>query len=294
MATQAGIGVLIGLGIGSGVTAFIMQRIIRRQDNALQQSLNRLNRLQEDHAQDLNSALAKMETDYEQQLATKIERYQDTHEEQLSELEAEYEARIAALIGVDIQVSNEEPETPTSAIENIPIKATPLPQPSTSIAFTTIPDPWSETVNQPVAPKVATVQTSEVAPEPETAPATPPPTATTTTISSTPSRINSPLAVELTETANELGKAAAMNRKNALRAVPQLGKLTKNNNADIRLAAVSALQESGSIKAIPFLRQALRDTDSRVVATASAALSRFKGAKKPTSKVKATKKKRRR
>ena len=74
MATQAGIGVLIGLGIGSGITAFLMKRIIRRQDNALQQSLNRLNRIQEDHSQDLTTALAKLETDYEQQLAATIER----------------------------------------------------------------------------------------------------------------------------------------------------------------------------------------------------------------------------
>ncbi|MEM9486926.1 MAG: hypothetical protein AAGA83_24910, partial [Cyanobacteria bacterium P01_F01_bin.116] len=90
MATQAGIGVLIGLGIGSGVTAFLMQRIIRRQDNALQQSITRLNRSQEDHTQELNAALEKMEADYEEQLALKIERYQDNYEEQLTELEAEY------------------------------------------------------------------------------------------------------------------------------------------------------------------------------------------------------------
>ena len=87
MATQAGIGVLIGLGIGSGVTAFLMRRIIHRQDNALQQSITRIDRIQEEHAHELNAALEKMAVDYEQQLAAKIERYQDTHEVQLGELE---------------------------------------------------------------------------------------------------------------------------------------------------------------------------------------------------------------
>ncbi|MEO1181417.1 MAG: HEAT repeat domain-containing protein, partial [Cyanobacteria bacterium J06636_28] len=98
--------------------------------------------------------------------------------------------------------------------------------------------------------------------------------------------------VERAQTAAALGQAAAINRKDAVRAVPQLGKLIKDNDADVRLAAVTALQESGSIKAIPFLRQALRDTDNRIVAAASAALSRFKGSKKAAPK--AAKKKRRR
>ncbi|MEO1179490.1 MAG: hypothetical protein AAFX51_01290, partial [Cyanobacteria bacterium J06636_28] len=159
MATQAGIGVLIGLGIGSGVTAFLMKRIIRRQDNALQQSLNRLNRIQDDHAQDLNAALAKAEADYEQRLAAKIERYQDTHEEQLTELEAEYEARIAALLGISPLASDEELSTETSVETPIePASPSPdsLAEASTaardvtsppidsSVFMPAIPDPWTE------------------------------------------------------------------------------------------------------------------------------------------------------
>ncbi|EKU97361.1 hypothetical protein Lepto7375DRAFT_6543 [Leptolyngbya sp. PCC 7375] len=282
MATQAGIGVLIGLGIGSGVTAFLMQRIIRRQDNALQQSINRLNRIQEDHAQDLNAALEKMAADYEQQLAAKIERYQDTHEEQLTELDAEYEARIAALTSIGFQEeTNAVPETMADAVNEVsapPIEAT---QPIPEQTFTPIPDPWAEsnnppgTISEPVAP-------------PETVATTP---VETTTARGQPNASHDP---QLTQTVAELGKTAALNRKEAIRAVPQLGKLTKDADADVRLAAITALQQSGSIKAIPFLRQALRDTDSRVVAAASAALNRFKGSKKPAPKAKKTNKTKRR
>lgn len=283
MATQAGIGVLIGLGIGSGVTAFLMQRIIRRQDNALQQSLNRLNRIQEDHAHELNAALEKMTADHEQQLAAKIERYQDTHEQQLRELEAEYEARIA----VFTSVNNIQENTDTIAVtppEHQP--AEPTPERSKPVnPFTPIPDPWMDAGSEPTAPQRHHVEVAPAA-SPSPVPPTPEPA---TSVS-----VKSVAQSELMQKATELGQAAAINRKDALRAVPQLGKLLKDNDAEVRLAAVTALQESSSIKAIPFLRQALRDTDSRIVAAASAALSRFKGSKKPAPKVKPSKKKHRR
>ncbi|MGD1857750.1 MAG: HEAT repeat domain-containing protein [Leptolyngbyaceae cyanobacterium] len=288
MATQAGIGVLVGLGIGSGITAFLMQRIIRRQDNALQQSLTRLNHLQEDHAQDLNAALAKAEGDYEQQLASTIERYQDAHEQQLTELEAEYEARIAALLGI----SGEESGAVDVTLE--PVVGSPaadaaekdefatqlnIPQPGTDQPFAAaIPDPWIETGQSSDVPAAGPAAVAE--PEP-----TPKPTATP------PRRTANSRDTELA-TVSELGKVAAINRKEAVRAIPQLGRLIKDSDPDVRLAAVTALQDSGSIKSIPFLRQALRDSDSRIVAVASAALSRFKGAKKPAvKKAKTTKKK---
>ena len=292
MATQAGIGVLIGLGIGSGITAFLMQRVIRRQDNALQQSLSRLNRLQEDHAQDLNTSLAKMEADYEQQLATKIERYQDTHEEQLTELEAEYEARLAALTSITNQDSDSAPviSTPTEDISSTETaSADAVSVDVTGSTFKPIPDPWTDISTSAMdSPAPVTVAATKATP---TAPAT----KSTAPSVTGPASITTGGDLELTQTATDLGRAAATNRKEAIRAIPQLGKLTKDNNADVRLAAVAALQESGSIKAIPFLRQALKDPDNRIVATASAALSRFKGAKKPAQKVKkSTKKKLRR
>lgn len=302
MALSAGVGVLIGLGLGSGVTALLMQRIIRRQDNALQQSLNRLNHIQSDHAQALNAALAKVETDYEQQLAAKIERYQDTHQEHLSELQAEYEARIAVLTNVPLQeidqdaslplpTNNLDPEadsaagivTDTEAASATDIAAVSTTdtadEPTAANAFMPIPDPWVDS-----SPSESIAAPPAAAPSAET----------TTPKPSAPRRPATTPQPDPAQMAAELGKAAAINRKEAIRAVPQLGKLIKDNDADVRLAAVTALQDSGSIRAIPFLRQALRDSDNRVVAVASTALNRFKGARKSTPKAKIIKKKRRR
>ncbi|MEM9266881.1 MAG: HEAT repeat domain-containing protein [Cyanobacteria bacterium P01_F01_bin.13] len=304
MATQAGIGVLIGLGIGSGLTALLMQRIIRRQDNALQQSLNRLNRVEEDHAQNLNESLVKLEADYEQQLAAKIERYQDTHEEQLKELQAEYEARITALSNADTQPIAKEPGGTLPTVKTSEIiasnPAVDVTQSPPNRTFTPIPDPWAETSSKPVLvpePAPEPVATPDVTTEPVAVPkaeTTAPKSAAEPSAFMVTRFTQADSDTELAQTAVALGKAAAANRKDALRAIPQLGKLLKAQNANVRLAAVTALQEAGSIKSIPFLRQALRDTDDRIVATASAALSRFKGTKKPAPKVKITKKKRRR
>lgn len=275
MAISAGIGVLIGLGLGAGITAFLMQRIIRRQDNALKQSFDRLSRIQEDHAQELNEALAKMEADYEQQLAAKIELYQDSHEAQLTELEAEYEARLAALTDVVTEVADEPAAEPELT----------EPADDTGAEFKPIPDPWSEAGEPPAVTDRPADSAIAVADMPTTPVPQP--------VDSVPPR-SSAEDKEPAIAAATLGKAAAVNRKAAIRAIPQLGKLAKDSDPDVRLAAVTALQESGSIKAIPFLRQALRDTDSRIVAVASAALSRFKGAKKPAKKTKVSKKQRRR
>lgn len=302
MALSAGIGVLIGLGIGSGVTALLMKRTIRRQDNALQQSLSRLNRIQEEHAQELNAALAKMEADYEQQLAAKIELYQDTHQEHLSELQAEYEARIAVLTNVPLQEMEDAAPLPLptdnlaaetdgatgstdiagdGAADDAADGATGrvignADQPIAENTFMPIPDPWGDgSTSDAPAPQASAVTEASI-PNPSAAPR--------------------PVLVQpdSAQTATELGKAAAINRKAAIRAVPQLGKLLKDDSADVRLAAVTALRDTGSIKAIPFLRQALRDSDSRIVAAASAALDRFKGVKKPAPKAKTPKKQRRR
>ncbi|MEO0869832.1 MAG: HEAT repeat domain-containing protein, partial [Cyanobacteria bacterium J06642_11] len=175
-------------------------------------------------------------------------------------------------------------------------------------SFTTpIPDPWTEASGQVPEPDVAEPEgaaepeapepeapepeATEIAPEPPrtAAPEAAPQTVIPQIITKPQPAADSPI-----NQVTELGKAAAINQKQAIQAVPQLGKLTKDTNADVRLAAITALQAAGSIKAIPFFRQALRDTDNRVVAAATEGLNRFKGAKKTVKKVnKKTKKPRR-
>ncbi|HLO51654.1 MAG TPA: HEAT repeat domain-containing protein [Kamptonema sp.] len=75
-----------------------------------------------------------------------------------------------------------------------------------------------------------------------------------------------------------LGKIAAANslRAEMQRSIPILGKLSRDLEPQVRLLAVEALGAIKSDKVIPFLQQALRDTDRNVAKSASAALSKFR------------------
>lgn len=78
--------------------------------------------------------------------------------------------------------------------------------------------------------------------------------------------------------ASALGKIAAANplRIDGQRAIETLGKLAQDLQPEVREAAVEALAMVKSEKVIPLLQKALRDTDSSVAKSASAALNKFK------------------
>jgi HEAT repeat protein len=78
--------------------------------------------------------------------------------------------------------------------------------------------------------------------------------------------------------ASALGQMAAANalRAEGQRAIETLGKLAQDVYPEVREAAVEALAMFKSEKVIPLLQKSLRDTDSRVAKSASAALNKFK------------------
>lgn len=78
--------------------------------------------------------------------------------------------------------------------------------------------------------------------------------------------------------ASALGKMGAANalRAEGQRAIETLGKLAQDIHPDVREAAVEALAMIKSEKVIPLLQKALRDIDSGVAKSASAALNKFK------------------
>jgi chromosome segregation ATPase len=78
--------------------------------------------------------------------------------------------------------------------------------------------------------------------------------------------------------ASALGQMAAANalRSEGQRAIETLGKLAQDVYPEVREAAVEALGMIKSEKVIPLLQKSLRDTDSGVAKSASAALNKFK------------------
>ncbi|NJK47326.1 HEAT repeat domain-containing protein [Candidatus Gracilibacteria bacterium] len=75
-----------------------------------------------------------------------------------------------------------------------------------------------------------------------------------------------------------LGKLVAEQRAkpHLQQTIAVLGQLSQDPDPSVRQAATIALGESKSAKALPFLKRALRDFDSDVVKSASAAIAQFK------------------
>jgi HEAT repeats len=78
--------------------------------------------------------------------------------------------------------------------------------------------------------------------------------------------------------AESLGKLAASQQAKPYiqQTIAVLGKLSQDTEPSVRQAATIALGETKSAKALPFLKRALRDFDSDVVKSASAAIAQFK------------------
>ncbi|MCU0535751.1 MAG: HEAT repeat domain-containing protein [Hydrococcus sp. Prado102] len=96
--------------------------------------------------------------------------------------------------------------------------------------------------------------------------------------------------------AESLGKLVAEKRikPQMQQTIAVLGQLCQDSDPKVRQAAAIALGESKSAKALPYLKRALRDFDSDVVKSASAAIAQFKNYPvapkvKPAAKKRSTK-----
>ena len=87
------------------------------------------------------------------------------------------------------------------------------------------------------------------------------------------------------QTAAAIGAIAAAHppRYEILQALPTLAQLRGDAEPQVRRAAVAALAHIHDAQVVPLLEQALRDSDSEVVQTASVAIARFKRTSRPAT-----------
>ncbi|MBF2035035.1 MAG: HEAT repeat domain-containing protein [Leptolyngbyaceae cyanobacterium T60_A2020_046] len=67
------------------------------------------------------------------------------------------------------------------------------------------------------------------------------------------------------------------------KALPILGRLSRDGDPKVRLAAVQALGRVKSARGLPWLRRALKDADPAVVEAVNLAIARFRGRPRPSS-----------
>ncbi|MEL6246604.1 MAG: HEAT repeat domain-containing protein [Cyanobacteria bacterium J06627_15] len=315
-----GLALLVGVLIGAAVVYFLMQARLQERLAVSEESRDRTDRLESDLEQRLAEQLAELEAEYEQRITAKIEQYQDEHAQQLADLESEYEARLAVLGGGTVDEPGDASGQPVAdwagkgpsdpndappgdavvrpttdfAEDSVPAGVMSAPPPVGAAATamgvaagaTILPDPWDELPAAPLEPTPPPeLGISAVSSVPPVNEANAGPTLTPS-LTDAAANLAAPLPALRQAAAQALGTAVATNPRELTLALPMLGKLSKDPEVGVRLAAVQALQQIGSAKAVRLLKQSLRDPDSDVVAAASAALNRFKGHRRKTTKAK--------
>jgi len=291
---------LISFGLGIGGSRLMLERRLNEQERNTQ---TRLTQERE-----------KLEQVYEQRLQDKTGILKSQYETKLQQLEVQLaEARTPEAppqppepesLAVDPEPSSPEPIAPQESPEESPAIApaealapattSPDPEPTPPEVLAPLHPPLApEPIIAPemLAPEVVSLRHSEEPPAPvaEVTPPAPRPPAPTIPADAgllSASGVQT-LAVldqlystdgqvrwQLTQ---DLGAAILQQPPSlALKAVPWLGVLSQDSLPQVREAAIVALGSVGKPQVLPFLRKALRDTDSAVVIAASGAIDRFR------------------
>ena len=296
----------IGLLIGAVVVFLLMQQRVSQQNKDLKHNRMRLEQIEREHPNRIRNATLQLKEDYgrqlaeqklnfERQLAEQAARSQAESDQRAAALEQAYAARIQSLE----QALGSSTQEASKGVEPMPSNLSALPEtpfPSAQSAAPTASK--SSTSPKSVPPIPATLST----PGQDRKLSSSGVAAALTQSGSVPPQGEAPLATLTADSqqidpstrkqvAITLGQFVAGNKRaTAQRSLPILSKLIQDPDPSVRQAAVHALGGMSSVKVIPLLKRALRDTDNDVVQTASTALRKFKGASAKTTQPKTRKK----
>ena len=256
------LGIVIGL-IGGAIAVYLwQQKIVTKQAEAIQQMRRQLDQLEQDHEQRLRQATEQLRQDYD--------------------------AQIAAL---------STPPDPVPVISPASASAVPAPEPTPETTPEPVTDQPSQMSRQADGGAIADPAPRPSAPsqpEPtELAPTNPPQPETKLTSLKPKDEVSlSTLAQDSRHPDPALRRQVAVALQSITRhgpapviqrSLPLLKQLSQDSDPTVRLEAITAVAEVKSPKALALLRRALRDSDSSVVALASAALTKFKGYQAPVT-----------
>lgn len=299
------LGLIFGILIGAGIAYMVLKGAIAQRDQEIQQHKRTISDLEQRHESRLRDTVKSLQTDYQRQADQKS-----------AALSQQYETHIQSLKQqvTKLQATSVQPK-------EVQQKVTPSPNPPQSSPSQSSPTTPSPSIPASAQPKAASpdqekpdVSVTQPKDEPS-APVQPP---AASTFKSAPAALDIEQRQELVNSVLSMGKSKSASHLPELKrlamfpssevreaaataicsvaeanpgtpamqqAVPVLGKLSQDPDPTVRCAAVSALGNIPSYKAIPFVRRSLRDSDMRVVKAANDAISRFKyyrGISKPT------------
>ena len=276
----------------------------------LQQTTQELN---QQHTSHLQETVSSLQAEHENRLQTEKEQAKQEYEGRIQELENQIDAFSQAsaiseqptLIDHPISTQSTELETPpqidnsifeeaAQSLDTEPVSATQITSEETTsgvetakIESETLPNPWDEelpTISEENEPESTEIENTTSEPEVESQAASNESKITEekTPVSSSLNQLidsiyNSDTNFRQQAATNIMEMVASGNiNKEAQKAIPVLGKLSQDSDPSIRKIAIEALGNIQSSQVLPFIRQALRDTDSDVIKAASIAISKFK------------------
>ncbi|MGJ3250769.1 MAG: HEAT repeat domain-containing protein [Elainellaceae cyanobacterium] len=251
------IGIIIGLAIGAFVVYWRFQQKISQQTQELKQSRRVTEDAEKSRDARIQETVSSIRRDYQHQLHQQSEELNRQHADHIQALKRDYESRLQ-----DAKPAPDAQTPPTSAS---PPEVTPEVTPEATPQYR----PWAAPVqphssvsSQNVRDTIADMGESHRVSD----------------IGELSKFVNHPSSEIRKQVASVMGKIADSNRGNSAvqKAIPPLGKLSQDPNPSVRQTAIESLGNMPSAKVIPFIRQALRDSDINVVKAANTEISKYK------------------
>jgi hypothetical protein len=262
------LGTILGLIVGAGLIYLWLQKTIDRQQQELKQSRRSIEELSNTHEARLRDATQRLQTDYKWQLSQQTEALQQEYEAQLQAAK-QTTASSSTPVAIPNLVDTTPTPSPTTNIQDIPVAEPPVSYPTESAT------PVSSVPVTPVMPSPSIWVVVEDIEQKISTWAIP---GAVTYIPHVIRFANHPDPQIRLAVASTLETITTTKRvsQEVQQAIPTLGKLSRDVEPMIRHAALVALANIPSEQVLPFLEQALRDPDGRVVKVASEAIAKYK------------------
>lgn len=259
------IGLIVGLGLGAAIAYFLTSKKVAAQSATVQDLQRQLALAESEHDRRLREATAQLRQDYAAQAQTAAPKSAASasqppaattaHPPTGATTAANTAAPPPSMVPTE-PLPKPDPQPPKPVVSSPPVTATsPAPTPQAIAQSPSVPD-------QPRRPTSKALETSVRISDP-----------------------NAVLAASYSpdaETRSEVARAIAQilptsGAQAQARWFPVLGRLARDADPTVRLAAIQALRQVKSAKRLPLLQRALKDTNPAVVAAANAIIDQTKG-----------------
>lgn len=243
------IGIIIGLAIGAVIVYWRFQQKISQQTQELRQSRRVTEDAEKSRDARIQETVSSIRRDYQHQLHQRTDELNRQHADHIQALKRDYESRL--------QDAKPAPDTQTPLTSASPPEETPQYRPWAAPV-----QPRSPVSSQNARDTIAEISESHRVSD----------------IGELSKFVNHPSSEIRMQVASTMGKIADSNRGNSTiqTAIPPLGKLSQDPNSSVRQTAIESLGNIPSAKVLPFIRQALRDSDINVVKAANTEISKYK------------------